>query len=227
MYFSNASSLPPRLPFLSSILKAAVARRSGGDNTSFNLVALSYRGFWRSKGRPSQAGIELDVESALHWMFDKYQDPNTSIVVWGQSIGSGAASVGLANLLDSVQARSTLSKVIGLLLETPFVDTRSMLVALYPQKFLPYRYLAPFLRSTWDSKNALDKIANAKTGLRVLILQAGEDEIVPKEQAPILEDVCRSKDLNVELRVIAGALHTEVMMKGQGRSAIAGFLASF
>lgn len=188
------------------------------------IVGLSYRGFWRSKGKPSQPGIELDVEAALHWLLNHY-GAETKFIIWGQSIGSGAASVGLANLVK--HHPESAKRISGLLLETPFVDLRTMLVALYPQKFLPYRYLAPFLLSTWDSKRAIEEIGNTRSGLRAMILEAGDDEIVPSGQGAILEALCRSQGMEVERANVPGALHTEVMVKPRGRSHIVRFLKSF
>ncbi|KIX00806.1 uncharacterized protein Z518_09871 [Rhinocladiella mackenziei CBS 650.93] len=224
VYFQgNASSLPPRLPYLSSILKSAMNKGSKGQK--YTIAALSYRGFWKSKGRPSQAGIELDAEAALRWVLAQYDRDRTKIVVWGQSIGAGVATIGLANL--SRDGSAGLSRISGVILETPFVDLRAMLVALYPQKFLPYRYLTPFLRSTWDSKTALHRIGKTKPTLRILILEAGDDEIVPSGQAAILEEACKKELMMVDRKVVPGALHTEVMIKGQGRSHIVQFLQSF
>lgn len=219
----NASSLPPRLPYLSSILKEVT--RDQPDRKRYTIVALSYRGFWKSRGRPSQGGIELDAEAALRWVHTRYDPGQTKIVVWGQSIGAGAATVSLANLLRDGKGHS--SRISALLLETPFVDLKAMLVALYPQKFLPYRYLTPFLWSTWDSKTALRVIGESKSQLSVLILEAGDDEIVPTGQAAILEQVCKGTQMTVDRKVVAGALHTEVMVKGQGRKYIVNFLQSF
>ena len=58
---------------------------------------------------------------------------------------------------------------------------------------------------------------------KTLILQAGKDEIVPAEQSEALERVCRENleaGVEVERMIIAGALHTEVMAKPQGRAAV-------
>jgi uncharacterized protein len=68
-------------------------------------------------------------------------------VLWAQSIGAGVATTALASLLESGVDAIKLSCIRGLLLETPFIDLQSMLVALYPQKILPYRYFSPFLQS--------------------------------------------------------------------------------
>ncbi|KIW28282.1 uncharacterized protein PV07_07959 [Cladophialophora immunda] len=223
LYFQgNASSLPPRLPYLSRILKGLLQHQNG---RRYTIVALSYRGFWKSRGSPSQTGIELDAEAALEWVRSRYNCDHARFVVWGQSIGAGVATVSLANL--SRHGDANLQRFSGLLLETPFVDLKAILIALYPQKFLPYRYLAPFLRSTWDSKTALHQIGKSRPNMRVLILEAGNDEIVPPGQAAVLEQVCREEKLEVVRQTVAGALHTEVMVKGQGRSHIVRFLQSF
>lgn len=191
----------------------------------YTIVALSYRGFWKSRGRPSQRGIELDAEAAFRWIQRRFNLDQTKLIVWGQSIGAGAATVSLANTLN--HGKDQLLRASGLLLETPFVDLKSVLVALYPQRFLPYRYLSPFLRSTWDSKTALCKIGESKPNLRVLILEAGIDEIVPSGQAAILEQICQEQLMAVDRKVVTGALHAEVMVKSQGRSEIVKFLKSF
>lgn len=226
LYFQgNASSLPPRLPYLSSILKATNANEDSEVRPHINVVALSYRGFWKSRGSPSQTGIELDAQAALDWVLERYKSDCTDFVIWGQSIGAGVACVSAATLLKRHPA--AFARIRGLLLETPFVDLRAMLVALYPQRFLPYRYLAPFLLSLWDSKTALEQIGDRAPNLKVKMLQAGDDEIVPDGQAAILERVCEQRNLPVERQVISGALHTNTMMKSQGKNHIVRFLKSF
>lgn len=225
VYFQgNASSLPPRLPYLSQILKAAHASCSAGSGYEVTMVALSYRGFWKSGGRPSQAGIEMDAEAAIRWVLQRY-DEGTKVVLWGQSIGSGVAALAVARLLQ--KDRAQFDRISGLLLETPFVDLRAILIAMYPQKWLPYRYLAPFLMSTWESNRALVAIGDAKSTLQVFLLQAGSDEIVPIGQAEMLEDVCRAGGIQVKREIVPGALHQDIMMKPVGRQHIVRFIGSF
>jgi uncharacterized protein len=204
-------------------LKLLSLSSSKADDTRFSIVALSYRGFWTSKGRPSERGIKLDAQAALQWVLSKGDLSNARVVIWGQSIGAGVATTALANHLETETDHRKLAAVSGLILETPFVNLRSMLVALYPQKFLPYRYLYPFLRSTWDSQDALQRIAAAyqRGQPKVLILQAGSDEIVPVGQAEILAGICAEGGLDAELILIKGALHTEIMAKQEGRKAVA------
>jgi uncharacterized protein len=240
----NASSSPPRLPFLSQILKSLI---STTQSTRYTIVALSYRGYWTSTGRPSQLGIERDAIAAVHWIHQTLFDAEKkqSIVLWGQSIGAGIATTTLAEYLKAQKTRLVTTDklmsddgpnfekfegmplpVSGLILETPFTSIRDMLVALYPQKWLPYRYLGPFLRNSWDSTKALHEIKGSmgSDGPRVMILSADKDELVPPEHALKLENICAEYGMDVRHRAVRGALHTEAMAREEGRSAVVHFL---
>ena len=150
-----------------------------------------------------------------------------SLIVWGQSIGAGVAVTAAATHLSNLPADLNGSRdggIAGLVLETPFVSIRSMLATLYPQRWLPYRYLWPFLWNWWDSEAALRAIAATQTQSRVLLVQAEKDEIVPEDQMDRLEGLCRDLELKYSRKTVRGAFHTEVLTKRQGREVIARFL---
>ncbi len=225
----NASSLPPRLPSLSNVLKTLNQRSASPDlRTQYTIVALSYRGFWTSRGRASQRGIEQDASAALSWVQENYSDPSHDVrlILWGQSIGAGVAAGAAATFLQRRSSPAHHLNICGLILETPFVSIRNMLVALYPQKWLPYRYLWPFLRNWWDSEAALRTIAEKKgqADVPVLIVAAGRDEVVPPQQADQLEELGKELGLRVRRENVAGALHTEAMAKREGQAAVVEFL---
>ncbi|EON69440.1 hypothetical protein W97_08700 [Coniosporium apollinis CBS 100218] len=230
VYFQgNASSLPPRLPSLSNVLKALNHHAaSQHPRTQYTIVALSYRGFWTSRGRASQKGIEQDASAALAWVQETYGglSRDMSLVLWGQSIGAGVATDAAARYLQQTQSSSKPLNIRGLILETPFVSVRNMLVALYPQKWLPYRYLWPFLRNWWDSEAALRTIAERKQpgDMPILLVAASRDEVVPPDQADQLEKLCRELGLQVRRKDVPGALHTEAMAKREGQIAVVEFL---
>ncbi|PKY04930.1 alpha/beta-hydrolase [Aspergillus campestris IBT 28561] len=238
LYFQgNASSLPPRLPFLSQALKKAKQPPSS-PHRKITIVGVSYRGYWTSSGRPSQRGIEIDAKAALSWALHKYAHlPRVKIVLWGQSIGAGVAT-GLAaeyRANPSEFATDDLRiPISGLVLETPFTCMEDLLLAFYPQKWLPYHYLGPFLRSHWDSVRAVERIAgvgldgemDAQDGPtpQILLLEGEKDEVVPAGNAEILERRCREVKLDVQRKVIPRALHSTVIMDTTGQRAVADFL---
>ena len=222
-YFQgNGSSTPPRLPLLSQVLRLVDAQRC--ESIQYTLVALSYRGYWTSSGRASQVGIELDAQAMLQWIAIEYvADVDTRIVLWGQSIGAGVASTAAATYLSSKQQRHL--QISGLILETPFTSIKSMLLALYPQKWLPYQYLHPFLWNHWNSEEALRRIATCE-GKRpsLFLMPAGRDEVVPPTEIAKIERLCQELRLEFVRKDVIGALHTEASMRREGQAAIAKFI---
>ncbi|ENH72518.1 hypothetical protein FOC1_g10013174 [Fusarium oxysporum f. sp. cubense race 1] len=88
-----------------------------------------------------------------------------------------------------------------------------MLQALYPQKWLPYQYLWPFLRNHLDSWANLGMIAKRfpDTPPGIYIVEAGKDELVPANHGEELLQRCRQVGLPVERQKVRGALHNEAM----------------
>lgn len=188
---------------------------------------------------------------------------DTRFVLWGQSLGASVALTAAA----AAAASSTYTPVHGLILETPFLSIRAMLWELYPQPWLPYRYLAPFLHNHWDAPAALQRLAsslssppnptsspsptppppttppkNPNLKLKILILQAARDELVPPHHAIHLERACLDLGFSspsspsspsasspaskgeVHRVEVGGALHTDVMSKAGGKAAVTRFL---
>ncbi|EDO03427.1 hypothetical protein SS1G_05908 [Sclerotinia sclerotiorum 1980 UF-70] len=223
----NAASLPPRLPFLSSVPRNVKKSRSAHLGLAqYVFVCCSYRGYWTSRGRPSEKGIMMDAEATMQWVKkDLESRPDSDgceIILWGQSIGAGVAT-GLAAKDGIFSDELRLHKLI---LETPFLGIKAMLETLYPQKWLPYRHLHPFLRNHLDSWKALGKLheRTERSGLKapqILILQAGKDELVPASHGELLEKRCLDLGLEVRREVVQSALHNEVLVRGGGSTIIA------
>lgn len=239
LYFQgNASSIPPRLPDLSSTL-AMLRRNLHHDSRSIRLkfVCLSYRGYWTSKGRPTEKGIRLDSTAALDWISKQHRsggdredqasdvpaDEKGKLVLWGQSIGAGVAT--------NLAAEASIPRGLdfdSMILETPFTSIRAMLEVLYPQKWLPYKYLWPFLRNQLDSWKNLGLISErhcaGKTRPRILILEAAKDELVPTALSHKLYDRAQNLGIPVERKAVQGAFHNDTMFRAEGRKHVADFL---
>ncbi|OGM51293.1 alpha/beta superfamily hydrolase [Aspergillus bombycis] len=176
-YFQgNGGSTPLRLPLLSQVLrtikektKSMPLSTSSSDGTEFTIVALSYRGYWTSSGRATQSGIELDAQAFLDWVSETYTAPDTDleVILWGHSLGSAIASSATATYLSRHRDQSPVDEmgtsrpvtIAGLILEAPSSSIKDMLISLYPQKWLPYRYLWPFSWNHWSCTTAMERIA--------------------------------------------------------------------
>jgi len=119
------------------------------------LLAVSYRGYGGSTGRPTETGLIEDARAAYAYAAERYPG---RIVLWGESLGSGVA-IALA-------AEKPVAKLI---LDAPFTSAVDIAAAIY--WFLPVRLL---MRDTFRSDL---RIAQVKAP--VLILHGDADAVVP------------------------------------------------
>jgi fermentation-respiration switch protein FrsA (DUF1100 family) len=120
------------------------------------LVAVSYRGYAGSSGRPSEQGLLKDAAAAYAFTSARYGADR--IVVWGFSLGSGVA-VALA-------AEQPVGRLI---LEAPYTSILDVAAAHFP--LVPVRWL---VRDRFRSDR---RIARVKAPL--LIMHGARDATIP------------------------------------------------
>ena len=135
-------------------LRAERFKRLTADGTG--LVALNYRGYGGSEGKPSEAGIILDAHAAYDFAAQRYGA--SRIVLWGESLGTGVA-VALA-------AEKPVARII---LESPYSSIADVAAAIY--WFVPVRLLL------MDSFRSDQRIA--KVTAPVLVVHGERDGVVP------------------------------------------------
>ena len=120
------------------------------------VVALSYRGYAGSSGRPSEQGLLRDAAAAYAFTTARYSADK--IVVWGFSLGSGVA-VALA-------AEQPVGKVI---LEAPYTSIAEVAASAFP--IFPVRLV---MRDPFYSDQ---RIARVKVPL--LFMHGARDSMIP------------------------------------------------
>jgi len=152
------------------------------ERLGLRVVLAEYPGYGAREGQRNERALIDDAKTTIRWAERDFGGP---LYLWGESLGCGVTT--------ALAADPTLS-VEGLALITPFTSLPDMAQAIY--RFYPARWL---VRDRYDS------IANLQ-GYRgpVAILVAGDDELVPREQAERLHD-----SLHTEKRmwVFEGAGH--------------------
>lgn len=113
----------------------------------------------------------------------------------------------------------------SMILETPFLSMKEMLAAVYPGKWVPYRYLWPFLRNhlnNWGNVGILAAQSKAArvTPPRIFILEAGRDELVPPNHSEGIVQRCEEVGLPVEKAVVPSAYHNEAIIRAAGKNAV-------
>ncbi len=155
-----------------------------------NLFAFDYRGYGRSSGEPSEAGLYLDARAAWDHLVDSLGCRPEEIVLFGHSLG-GAVAIDCA--LDRPAA--------GLVVESSFTQVRDMARASYPN--LPLHLVA---RNQFRS---IDKVGRLR--LPKLFIHGELDGRVPVEQGRRLFAAAAPPKA---LLLVPGAGHNDVHRHG-------------
>jgi fermentation-respiration switch protein FrsA (DUF1100 family) len=120
------------------------------------LIALSYRGYGGSTGKPSEAGFIRDAIAAYNFAAARYSAKR--IVLFGESLGTAVAT-----------ALAVQRDIGALILDAPFTSAVDVGAAAYP--FVPVRW---FMKDTFHSD---ERIIHVDAPL--LVLHGAQDRVVP------------------------------------------------
>jgi len=122
-------------------------------------LAVYYRGYSGSTGRPSERGLHLDARAGYDWLIAHGYEPR-DIVIHGFSLGSGVAT----HLARDVEARA-------LILEAPFTGVDDVAAAHFTS-FAPL-----VLRDSFRSRDWIGDV-----NMPVLIVHGDADTVIPFAQ---------------------------------------------
>ena len=149
-----------------------------------NVLLLSYRGYGKSTGSPTEDGVYLDAEAALFHLRNRGFSPADTFV-FGRSLGSAVA-------VHTAQHRV----LAGMILVSPFTSARDMARA---------RGLSGLLLSNSSPFDSARKISRVSCPL--LVIHGDQDQIVPVELGlALFESYAGPK----RLVVVSGAAHNDV-----------------
>jgi uncharacterized protein len=120
------------------------------------LLALSYRGYGGSTGKPSEAGFIRDAVAAHNFAAARYSAKQ--IVLWGESLGTAVAT-----------ALAAERDIGALMLDAPFTSAVDVGAAAYP--FVPVRW---FMKDTFHSDERIGRV-----DAPLLVLHGEKDGVVP------------------------------------------------
>jgi uncharacterized protein len=120
------------------------------------LLALCYRGYGGSSGRPSEQGLIRDAIAAYDFAAARYAPQR--LVLWGESLGTAVAI-----------ALAAEHQVGGLVLDAPFTSAADVGAAAY--RLVPVRAL---IKDAWRSDLRI-----ARVQAPILVLHGERDRVVP------------------------------------------------
>jgi uncharacterized protein len=125
---------------------------------SLDVFIIDYRGYGRSEGRPSEAGLYRDAAAAYRYLVaERGADPGR-IVAFGRSLGGAVAAWTAVH-----------HPMAGVIVESGFISIPELGAEIY--RFLPVRRL---VRMRYDTRSYLET-----TEVPVLIVHSPDDDIIP------------------------------------------------
>jgi len=119
-------------------------------------LAVAYRGYDGSTGKPTETGLRADARAAYDWLARRVDQDD--IVIHGFSLGSGVA----AGLATERPARA-------LILEAPYTSTADVAAESFP--WAPIRLM---MLDQYRTRDIIDRVH-----IPILIIHGDADEVIP------------------------------------------------
>ncbi len=144
----------------------------------YDLFIFDYRGYGKSQGATTVAGIHLDAEAALETLLAMAGMEQERVILYGKSLG-GAAAVHLAATSPHRE------RIKALIVESAFADYRMMARREIAKTVIGWPVQYPLSLLVNNDYSPLKWIGKVPP-IPVLILHGTEDPIVPVEHGRIL-----------------------------------------
>ena len=151
-------------------------------------LAIGYRGYDGSTGRPTEAGLHKDAAAAYDWLTGHVAP--SRVVIHGFSLGSGVA----VRLASERPARAVI-------LEAPYTSTVDVAAKAYP--WAPVSLL---MLDQYRSRDIIDRIEAP-----VLVIHGDADEVIPFEQGWALYRMAKAPKAFVRM---VGSNHSTLVRDG-------------
>ncbi|MBI4666380.1 MAG: alpha/beta fold hydrolase [Nitrospinae bacterium] len=123
-----------------------------------HVLAIDYNGYGKSEGEPSIEKVAENAVSAVEWLHKGKNIPLDRIILWGWSLGAGAA----------LEAAEKYPGVAGIILESSFVSMRRMALEIYP--WMP----VALVTGAFDNGQAVSTLSAPK-----LFIHGAQDRVIP------------------------------------------------
>ncbi|UAT34841.1 alpha/beta hydrolase [Escherichia fergusonii] len=147
---------------------------------NFNVFMFDYRGFGKSKGRPSQAGLLDDTQSAINVVRHRSDVNPQRLVLFGQSIGG-------ANMVSAL-GNGDREGIRAVILDSTFASYSSIANQMIPGSGL-------FMDDSYNAERFIAEVSP----IPVLIIHGKADRVIPWEQGERLYDLTREPKQKINL----------------------------
>jgi uncharacterized protein len=179
----------------------------------FNVLAIDYRGYGGSEGKPTLPGVQLDIDAAMRVLLARRDVNPDRIIVFGQSLGGALA-------IHYVAHSAYRSHIKAVVADSPFSDYRQVaeeklgdFLITWPLKWLP----------TFTVNNDYSPIASvaALAPIPLLLIRGERDGVVSPHHSQALFEAAQEPKA---LWSIADAGHIGALRDSTVRKRLAEFL---
>ncbi|HUQ76221.1 MAG TPA: alpha/beta fold hydrolase [Burkholderiales bacterium] len=144
----------------------------------FNVLALDYRGYGGSAGKPTLSGVQLDIDAAMRVLLERPDVDPDRIVVFGQSLGGALA-------IHYVAHSAYRRNVRAVIVDSPFSDYRRVAQEKMADLFLtwPFQWLTAF---TVNNDYSPQASVAALSPIPLLLIHGEQDSIVAPHHSRLL-----------------------------------------
>ena len=179
----------------------------------FNVFLLDYRGYGTSTGKPTLAGVQDDVDSALKMLIARPDVDASRIVVFGQSLGGAIA---IYNVAHSPYRRH----IRALVVESAFSSHRRITREKLGDFWLTWPLQWPLSWTVSDEYSPSRAVADVGP-IPLLIIHGDRDPIVPPHHAQRLFDLAREPKA---VWTVPGGGHIQAFQKYEYRDRFVAYL---
>ncbi|MDH3976321.1 MAG: alpha/beta hydrolase [Deltaproteobacteria bacterium] len=175
LYFhGNAGNICHRLPDLLQI-----------NSFGINVLGISYRGYGKSEGKPSEEGIYMDGRAALKYATEKLGFAEENVILLGRSIGTAAA-------IETALNRN----IKGLILVTPLTSGKD------EARAAGVGSLSSLAGASFNNIGKIDRLS-----CPLLVIHGTNDDVIPFEMGKALFNRAKGEKKFVK---IEGADHNNI-----------------
>ncbi|OGI00497.1 MAG: hypothetical protein A2Y25_03500 [Candidatus Melainabacteria bacterium GWF2_37_15] len=161
------------------------------QENGYGVLAIDYRGYGKSTGRPNERGLYQDLRAAIKYLRENKNTSEEKMVLWGLSLG-GALVTQIASENDPKNKNFR-----AVILQSTFTNIRDMASHLLHRIYMglksdysnyPTHFLIKNIIPLHHEYRTIEKIAKIKSP--ILLAHAMLDNIVPVEMTAKLAALC-------------------------------------
>ena len=155
----------------------------------YGFLLAEYRGYGGNAGSPTENGLYSDARAALSWLIHDQKIDVGSVIIYGESIGTGVASQMALEYKDAK----------ALVLEAPLTSVPDMVGSVMP-------WMRPFRFMVLDDYDNLAKAPYFT--MPAIVLQGRDDEVIPVEKGKAVFSALGG--IPKKLTILKGGRHNDL-----------------